>query len=202
MRTYGRVLVTVGLLVLGLGGVAAPAAAGGGGGCHRDMASGPTEGSGDTVALEELCMTPSVLRVEPGTVVTFVNHDEMTHNVYGSGMFVHELAPAGTAAFRFDDEGTFPYACTIHPGMVGAIAVGDGHRRAADTTSIVPVEVAAASVAVPTTAPSTTLAPVPLAASSERSFADDELPVVPAALALVTVGAVGYLAGRRRVSAS
>ena len=164
------------------------------------MAYGPTEGRGDTVELAAFCMTPSVLRVEPGRVVTFVNHDEVSHNLYGSGMFVHDLAPGATASFRFGDEGTFPYACTIHPGMVGAVAVGAGQRLVSDTTSNLPVEVTSAPEPAPE--PTTTLAPVPLAVSRDRE-PTEELPVVPAVVALGVVAAVAYGAGRsRRVSAS
>jgi plastocyanin len=198
MRTFRRVVVTVGLLLLGLGAVEAAPAAAGGGGCHRDMAYGPTEGRGETISLEEFCMTPSILRVEPGSVVTFVNHDEVSHNLYGSGMFVHDLVPEARVAFRFDDEGTFPFACTFHPGMVGAIAVGGGQRLVSETTSILPAEVQPVSV-VP--ASTTTLAPVP--ASSSREPADDRLPIVPLVVALGVVAVVAYGAGRsRRVSAS
>ena len=30
----------------------------------------------------------------------------------------------------FGEEGTYPYACAYHPGMVGVIVVGDGGHRA------------------------------------------------------------------------
>ena len=53
--------------------VAAPASAGGG--CH----SPATEGRGTTIALTDLCFSPTVLRVAPGSEVTFVNRDTMEH---------------------------------------------------------------------------------------------------------------------------
>lgn len=99
---------------------APPAAAGGG--CHTP----PTEGRGTTVELSKLCMSPTVLRAEEGATVTFVNRDAMEHNVSGNG-FYNDFAKAGdTWQYRFTASGTYAYACLLHPGMTGAIVVGDG----------------------------------------------------------------------------
>lgn len=101
---------------------AVPAVAGGGGGCHEPN---PTEGSGDTVEMTRFCMSPSTLRVEPGTTVTWKNLDPVPHNVYGSAFFGGDLAPGASVAHTFADPGTYAYACTLHPGMVGAVVVGE-----------------------------------------------------------------------------
>lgn len=127
-------------------------------------------------------MTPSVLRVEPGAAVTFTNRDPAMHNLFGSGMYVGELHAERSVAFRFDDAGVYPYACTIHPGMVGAIVVGDGRRVAPTTRAILPIQVQ----------------PVVATTAAEAGVEAEALPVVPAAIALATVAAVGYVAGRRR----
>ena len=39
--------------------------------------------------------------------------------------------------YRFDEDGVYPYSCLIHPGMVGAIVVGDGVGT--DLAGVVPV---------------------------------------------------------------
>jgi plastocyanin len=97
-----------------------------GGGCH----SGVTTGRGDTVTMVEACFTPTTLYVEPGTKVTWVNEDPMTHNVtandwgYFDGMQRGDVVRA-----TFDEPGIYPYACTYHPGMSGAIVVGDGNGQ-------------------------------------------------------------------------
>jgi plastocyanin len=98
-----------------------PAAAGAG--CY----GGATQGEGDTVAMSDLCFTPSVLRVSPGTEVTFLNKDATTHNVTAMGWSYFEDMKEGDA-FRaaFKEPGIYPYACTYHAGMTGAIVVGDG----------------------------------------------------------------------------
>jgi plastocyanin len=33
------------------------------------------------------------------------------------------VAPGGQFSFAFQTAGTFPYHCTIHPGMVGTVVV-------------------------------------------------------------------------------
>jgi plastocyanin len=208
-KPAARLLATVAVVALAasltvvLG--AAPARAGGGG-CHRDMQWGPLEGTGATVELVKACMTPSILRVDPGTAITFVNRDDMLHNIVGSGMFAWDLGLDASVAYRFDHAGTFPYACTLHPGMVGAVVVGDGRRIAADSTSTLPVEVTRGEEAAAGPATTTSTAPAVALAAARRTPATaagddgdgDGLPLVPAAVALAAVGAVAYVAGRRR----
>jgi plastocyanin len=99
---------------------AGPAQAGGG--CHRGL----TQGEGDTVEMSKLCFGPSILRVDPGTEVTFVNLDPIVHNVSANGWGqlddMHQ-GDAFTAAFR--ENGIYPFACSYHPGMTGAVVVGN-----------------------------------------------------------------------------
>jgi plastocyanin len=100
---------------------AVPASAGGS--CHR----GPTQGQGDTVAMVGSCFTPNVLRVEPGAAVTFVNRDFFPHNLSASGWgHYEELREGETFRVTFDEPGVYPFACTYHPAMTGAVVVGNG----------------------------------------------------------------------------
>src|SRR5688572_24743974 len=64
-------------IVMGSTVWALPASAGGGGGCH----TGATQSEGDIVTMAKACFLPSVLRVGPGTEVTFINKDPIPHNV-------------------------------------------------------------------------------------------------------------------------
>ncbi|HYN16548.1 MAG TPA: hypothetical protein VEY96_00510 [Actinomycetes bacterium] len=101
---------------------AAPASAGGGG-CHRPA----TEGRGTTLALTELCFSPTVLRVAPGSDVTIVNRDPIVHPLSRPG---GDWGWDGTIGDRttvhLDRAGTYPFFCYAHPGMVGVVVVGDG----------------------------------------------------------------------------
>jgi hypothetical protein len=77
--------------------------------------------------MAKLCFTPSVLRVDPGTEVTFVNKDPITHNVSASEWGSNgDMLEGDRFAVTCDREGTFPYACMYHFGMTGAVVVGDG----------------------------------------------------------------------------
>jgi plastocyanin len=109
--------------------LAVPAAAGGGG-CSQE-ATNATATGGDEAMVEmvDMCFTPSVLQVEPGSGVTFVNRDVgITHNVGGNGLWgsVEDMHEGDVLTATFDDPGTYPYACSYHVGMTGAIIVGDG----------------------------------------------------------------------------
>ena len=100
---------------------AIPAAAGGG--CH----AGATQGKGDTVELIDACPTPMILTIDRGGTVTFVNEDPFAHNVIGGAWGHPEDLNQGEAfTATFDEPGVYPWACWYHPGMTGAIVVGDG----------------------------------------------------------------------------
>jgi hypothetical protein len=80
------------------------------------------------VRITGFCFEPTVLYAEPGTEVTFENLDPVRHNVLGAngrwGSF-EWLREGGTVSNGFADAGVYPYVCTWHPGMVGAVVIGD-----------------------------------------------------------------------------
>lgn len=103
---------------------AAPAAASGGGGCGTPT----TEGTGASVSISKFCFEPTVLHAEPGAEVMFINEDPVRHNVlgahgtWGDWRTMHE---GGSLSHAFTEPGVYPYVCTWHPGMVGAVVVGE-----------------------------------------------------------------------------
>ena len=111
-------------LVLGLPTVSLAGAGCHGGATHQDE-TGEDEA---TVEMVDACFSASVTEVDPGTAVTFVNLDEgITHNVGGTlwGNF-EDMYTGDTYTATFDDPGIYAFACNYHPGMTGAIVVGDG----------------------------------------------------------------------------
>jgi plastocyanin len=120
---FGIVTVIASAALWGSSGIAVA-----GGGCMHS--TGPTTGRGDTVEMLDYCFTSTVLYVERGTDVTWTNRDDTGHNIVGVGGTWGNpdltLNNGDTASYRFDEDGVFPYACWIHPGMIGAIVVGDG----------------------------------------------------------------------------
>jgi hypothetical protein len=66
------------------------------------------------------------LLTEAGRSITFVNRDPFAHNVSGTGWGNYEdMAQGDRFTTSFADEGIYPFACTLHPGMTGVIVVGD-----------------------------------------------------------------------------
>jgi plastocyanin len=118
------VLVPLLAVLAGLLAVAPPAAAGGGG-CHRPA----TEGRGTTMALSEMCFSPTVLRVAEGSEVTIINRDQLDHPLArAGGEWGWEGRMGDRTTVRLDGAGTYPFFCNVHPGMVGVVVVGDGHN--------------------------------------------------------------------------
>lgn len=106
------------LLVLAL-----PAPAAAGGGCHEGL----TQGKGDAITAFDACFTPSILYVDPSATITFLNKDPFVHNVAASGWgHLEDMNEGDSFTATFQDPGVYPFACSYHPGMTGAIVVGDG----------------------------------------------------------------------------
>ena len=99
--------------------------AGGGGGCHAPL----SQGSGAKVELESNCFGPTILRIEPGAAVEWLNRDQARHDVNGAGgaWGANRIIDYGQSVSQtFEEAGTFPYYCSLHPGMIGVVVVGDG----------------------------------------------------------------------------
>jgi plastocyanin len=94
-----------------------------GGGCHAEL----TQGTGQKVEMSKACFRPSILRVDPGTEVTFVNQDPIGHNIWANGWgYFDDMRPGDTYTADFEEPGIYPFACAYHPGMIGAVVVGSG----------------------------------------------------------------------------
>jgi plastocyanin len=101
------------------------ARASGGGGCGAPV----TEGTGEQVAIRQFCFEPTVLVMPAGGEVTFINEDGFPHNVLGANATWGSFARLGggkARTYTLDEPGVYPYVCSWHAGMVGAVVVGDG----------------------------------------------------------------------------
>lgn len=167
-----------------------------GGGCHSGQF---VDSKGVKVDLRDLCFTPTVIRVQPGQSVTWTNRDDTAHTVTGvAGRWgtYDELGLNDTVTYRFQSSGVFPYFCLIHPGMVGAVVVGDGTSKETTTQAVVPVvpTMAAPPPATQTAAPQ----PVPAVSTSEGV---SSLWRILAIAAFVLIGlALAGLAAQRAVT--
>lgn len=111
-----------------------------GGICHRESVS---LGRGQTVRMRNNCFSPMVLHAAPGETVTFVNRDTAPHTVTGAGDWgtgFKELSTGMRFQVRLPERGLYLFDCVIHPGMVGAIYVGNGKTiEVADSRSVTTV---------------------------------------------------------------
>jgi|SRR5215211_6847910 len=140
-RRFALLLSTLGLLLAGL---AAPPAALAGDPCFHSMdRPAPTTGSSAAIAIGDCVFVPTVTRVPVGTTVEWKNTSFQEHEVVGANLTwgAHEklLQPGDTIGWTFDKAGVYAYSCMLHPGMSGAIVVGD----IATTTDSAPAQAAA-----------------------------------------------------------
>lgn len=126
-----RTIHMLGALVL----VMLPATAASAGGMPCDAL--PTEGVTTIVDISKGCFTPTVARVAPGDTVRFTNSDPLPHNLVGHATTWGQAEPLSSGQVieaTFQDEGLYPFACTLHPGMVGVIVV---EARSAEPAAVI-----------------------------------------------------------------
>lgn len=77
------------------------------------------------VSIQDFAFEPSTITARAGDTVIFTNNDVATHTVtqdpQGSGFQSAPIDPGTTYTLSIDQAGTYPFFCTIHPGMKGTI---------------------------------------------------------------------------------
>ena len=79
--------------------------------------------------MRDLRFDPQGIKVKPGTTVTWVNKDQVAHNVSQiRSAFLSDVIPSGGAfTFTFTARGTYRYQCIFHhPSMNGVVIVAEG----------------------------------------------------------------------------
>lgn len=97
----------------------------------------PTFAAEPVVTVADFAFTPQVLRVLPGTEVTWRNEGNDTHTVQSEvfnpevatewSFYSADLAVGGSVSHTFEDSGVYEYYCTAHgkTRMCGVVLVGD-----------------------------------------------------------------------------
>ena len=77
------------------------------------------------VMAKDFMFAPTSLTIKSGSTVTWTNEDDEPHTVVNdAGLFRSGAMDTNESfSFRFDKPGTYHYACSIHPRMVGTIVV-------------------------------------------------------------------------------
>lgn len=115
MRTNALVIV----IVAGLALVATPLVAEtGAGGANSQQST-------VEVKIDNFSFGPNDLTLAAGTTVTWMNRDDIPHNVVSTdGAFKSKVLDTDEKfSFTFAKPGTYPYFCSIHPKMTGKIVV-------------------------------------------------------------------------------
>ena len=81
--------------------------------------------SQNPVAVQNYAFSPSMLTIQKGANVTWKNDDSVQHSIVSdSPAFSSPLLNTGdTYTYQFNNSGSFPYHCSIHPYMKGTIVV-------------------------------------------------------------------------------
>jgi plastocyanin len=89
-------------------------------------------GTPTTITIQNFAFSPDTITVPRGTTVTWVNQDTVNHlivndargSVAQGALFTsNSLANGATYSFKFDNSGTYPYHCSIHPSMKATVIV-------------------------------------------------------------------------------
>jgi plastocyanin len=78
---------------------------------------------------EQNSYKPNPIEIKVGDTVTWINNDSSPHTVTSSSdegniTFDSDVLRRGeTFSFTFDQEGQYPYFCTLHPNMIGTVVV-------------------------------------------------------------------------------
>ena len=116
-----KILVVFGIAVLLLASLAVSAPK------HQafPVSAQETQAATAEVKIDNFSFGPATLTVAVGATVTWVNHDDIPHNVVSTdGLFKSKVMDTDEKfSFTFTKAGTFPYFCGIHPKMTGKIVV-------------------------------------------------------------------------------
>ena len=90
----------------------------------------PTKVSRPGCEEDDRCYIPSLIVIEKGKQVTWVNEDSAFHSIT-SGFYdtptdlfdSGHLDPFESYTLTFDETGTYDYFCTLHPWMKGQVIV-------------------------------------------------------------------------------
>jgi plastocyanin len=149
----------------------------------------PVLAADQTVTMTGSTFDPATVTIQAGDTVTWTNADQLDHDATANdgSWATATFGLGGSGAVTFQMAGTYPYYCTIHPGMTGTVIVQ------------------AAATPAPTNAPTNAPTSAPTAPATDVSATivppGDEASVGSStALMLIVAGgaAVALLAIRRR----
>lgn len=88
--------------------------------CKNEVALTPNQ-----IIISGLSFNPNSLTVAPGTTVTWINNESVTHTVTSDSTTFDSgnMVKGDEFSFTFTNAGVYPYHCKYHPTMTGKIIV-------------------------------------------------------------------------------
>ncbi len=85
----------------------------------------PAVAAMQAISIQNFSFAPATITVKKGTTVTWTNRDGAPHTITGDsgGPASPTLAQGQSYSYVFSTPGTYPYHCSIHPGMRGTVTV-------------------------------------------------------------------------------
>ena len=77
------------------------------------------------ITIDNFTFTPAVITVEPGTMVRWLNRDDIPHTVVAKSLTFKSKALDTDDSFlhKFNEVGEVDYFCSLHPHMTGRVIV-------------------------------------------------------------------------------
>lgn len=75
------------------------------------------------IIIQNFAFGPETLTIQKGTTVVWVNNDSAPHSIKSDAFNSEIINKGGSFRFKFDNAGTYNYACGIHQSMRGEIIV-------------------------------------------------------------------------------
>jgi plastocyanin len=77
------------------------------------------------VKIDNFSFSPAAVTVAAGTMVTWVNRDDIPHTVVSDDKVLKSkvLDTDEKFSYTFNKPGTYPYFCSVHPKMTGKVVV-------------------------------------------------------------------------------
>ena len=90
-----------------------------------DSSAKTTQPATAEVKIDNFSFGPATLTVALGTTVTWINRDDIPHTVVSTEkVFKSKVLDTNEKfSFTFTKAGTYPYFCSVHPKMTGAVVV-------------------------------------------------------------------------------
>ena len=88
---------------------------------EAEMATSPS------VHIDNFTFTPQEITITRGATVTWVNDDDIPHDIAASDKAFRSKAmdTEEKYSFKFNEPGTYAYFCSLHPHMQGKVIVKD-----------------------------------------------------------------------------